>query len=99
MGQAGVIIDLPFMELQGMLKRLAVVILLSGGFLASPAVLGPDAMAAAKKKISKKSSDFTPAQRAKLMQEARKICKKRYGAGARVYRLDYYHWKVWCQEG
>ncbi len=83
-----------------MLKRLGLVFLLAVSFAVSPVTYDVElATAAAKKKISKKSSDFTPAQRAKLMEEARKICKKRYGAGARVYRLDYYHWKVWCQEG
>ena len=82
-----------------LLKRLGLVLLLATSFVTTPMMQDLTVEAAAKKKISKKSSDFTPAQRAKLMEEARKICKKRYGSGARVYRLDYYHWKVWCQEG
>ena len=82
-----------------LLKRLGLVLLLATSFVTTPVMQDLTVEAAAKKKISKKSSDFTPAQRVKLMEEARKICKKRYGAGARVYRLDYYHWKVWCQEG
>lgn len=54
--------------------------------------------AATKKKISHKRSEFTAAQREKLMEAARKICKKRHGAMATVYRLDYYKWTVWCRE-
>lgn len=54
---------------------------------------------AAKKKISRKRTDFTEAQREKILEEARKICKRRYGAGATVYRLDYYTWSVTCLEG
>lgn len=51
---------------------------------------------AAKGKILHKRSDFTPQQRAKLMEEARKICKKRYGAPSTVYGIDYYKWRVIC---
>jgi hypothetical protein len=53
---------------------------------------------AAKKKISHKRTDFTAAERAKLLEEARKICIKRYGAGSRVYKLDYYKWNITCAE-
>ena len=86
-----------------MIMRLVIILCLATSFTLSPFAGGTDEVAAAtqkkKKKISKKSSDFTPQQREKLMEEARKICRKRYGAGARVYKLDYYHWKVWCLEG
>lgn len=51
-----------------------------------------------KKKITHKRSDFTPAQRAKFMEEARKICKKRFGAPSRVYKIDYVKWRVVCTE-
>ena len=54
--------------------------------------------ATTKKRTTHKREDFTPAQREKLMEEARKICKKRYGAGARVYQLDYHNWRVICLE-
>jgi hypothetical protein len=53
---------------------------------------------AAKGKISHKRSDFTPQQRAKMMEEARKLCKKRYGASSTVYKFDYYKWMVICNE-
>lgn len=50
------------------------------------------------RKISHKRSDFTAAQRAKMMEEARKICKKAYGSSSTVYKLDYYKWRVTCNE-
>jgi hypothetical protein len=50
------------------------------------------------KKISHKRSDFTAEQRAKLMDEARRICKKKFGASSTVYKLDYYKWRVICNE-
>jgi len=50
------------------------------------------------KKVSHKQSDFTSAQRAKIMEDARNICKKRYGAGSTVYNFDYHKWKVTCNE-
>ncbi len=50
------------------------------------------------RKISHKRSDFTTAQRAKMMEEARKICKKAYGSSSTVYKLDYYKWRVTCNE-
>ena len=83
-----------------MFLRLALLGLLSFGFAVSPALGDLDlAAAAAKKKISHKRSDFTAEQREKMMEEARKICRKRYGAGALVYKMDHYKWKVWCLEG
>lgn len=48
------------------------------------------------KKTSKSRSDFTPDQRAKLLEEARQVCIKRYGASSTVYRFDYKKWKVIC---
>lgn len=51
-----------------------------------------------KKKITHKHSDFTAAQREKMMEEARKICKKRFGAPSRVYKIDYVKWRVICTE-
>jgi hypothetical protein len=50
------------------------------------------------KKIIHKRSDFTAERRAKMMEEARKICQKKYGAPSRVYKLDYYKWTVICAE-
>jgi hypothetical protein len=50
-----------------------------------------------KKKISKSASDFSEAKREELMKQARALCKKKYGAGATVYRLDYRNWTVICK--
>lgn len=84
-----------------MLSRLMLACFLTFAIVALPAPYGPDNAIAAtkKKKISRKRSDYTAEQREKFMEQARKTCKKRYGAGATVYRLDYYKWTVWCQEG
>lgn len=82
-----------------MIIRLAIILALSAGFAVSTVVGDIEIVAAAtKKKISKKRSDFTPEQREKLMEEARKICKKKYGATSTVYRLDYKKWIVICTE-
>ena len=50
------------------------------------------------RKISKSRDDFTPAQREKLMEQARKLCIKKYGASSRVYRFEYKKWNVICTE-
>lgn len=82
-----------------MIARLALILCLAASFTMTPIIGGVDDSAAAtKKKVTRKRSDFTPQQREKLMEEARKICRKHYGATATVYRIDYYHWKVWCRE-
>lgn len=84
-----------------MIVRLALILCLATSFTLTSFTGGTEEAAAAvkkKKKISKKRSDFTPEQREKLMERARQICRKSYGATATVYRLDYYHWKVWCRE-
>jgi hypothetical protein len=51
-----------------------------------------------KKKITHKRSDFSAEQRTKMMEEARKICKKKFGAPSRVYKIDYVKWRVVCTE-
>ena len=60
--------------------------------------LGPASCdaAAAKAKITHKRADFTVEQHAKMMENARKLCRKRYGATATVYKVDYYKWRVIC---
>lgn len=40
---------------------------------------------------------YTPAQREKFMEEARRLCRKKFGAPARVYRIDYKKNMVWCE--
>ena len=52
--------------------------------------------AATKKK--KGRSDYTAEQREKFLKDARELCKKRYGAGSRVYRIDYTKPLIWCIE-
>lgn len=51
-----------------------------------------------KKKISHKRTDYTAAQREKMMEEARQICKKKYGSASTVYKIDYYKWTIICNE-
>ena len=41
--------------------------------------------------------EYTPAQREKLMERAREICRENYGAPSRVYRFDYKRNTVWCE--
>jgi hypothetical protein len=48
------------------------------------------------KKISHKRSDFSAEKRAKFMEDGQKICRKKYGAGSRVARIDYFKWIVYC---
>jgi hypothetical protein len=48
------------------------------------------------KKISHKRSDFSAETRAKFMEDGQKICRKKYGAGSRVVRIDYQKWLVIC---
>lgn len=40
---------------------------------------------------------YTPAQREKFMEEARQLCRKKFGAPSRVYRIDYKKNTVWCE--
>lgn len=40
---------------------------------------------------------YTPAQREKFMKDARRLCREKYGAPARVYRIDYKKNMVWCE--
>jgi hypothetical protein len=49
------------------------------------------------KKISKSRSDFTSEQRKKLLEEARQVCIRKYGASSSVYSLDYKKWRVICR--
>ena len=78
-----------------MLARLALIALLSGTFILPATVIVSDsAHAATTKKKSK--SDYTAEERAKIMDYARKLCRKKYGAGSTVYRLDYRMKRVTC---
>jgi hypothetical protein len=55
-----------------------------------------DVDAASKKR--KKWVDFTPKERAQLMVEARKACRKRFGATVGRIQIDYFHEMIWCYE-
>ena len=57
-----------------------------------------DADAASKKK-GKRWVDFTPAERAQLMIEARKVCRKKFGAIIDKVVIDYYRERVVCWQG
>lgn len=60
---------------------------------------GADSLAAGSKVVHWKRSQFTSAQRDKFMEQARQACRKKYGAGATVYRLEYSPLRLICQEG
>jgi len=53
--------------------------------------------AASKKGMDR--SELTPEQRERLMKEARAICKKKYGAEATVYKVNYKYRRVTCTNG
>lgn len=73
--------------------------LLAVGLVLSIALsLGFSESDAASKAKRKRWVDFTAAQKTELMKLAREVCRKRYGAISKVYRLDYYREKVWCTE-
>ena len=40
---------------------------------------------------------YTPAQREKFMEQARQLCRKKFGAPSRVYSIDYKKNLVWCE--
>jgi hypothetical protein len=50
----------------------------------------------AKAKPSYSREDFTPQQRELFLEHARQLCKKKFGAEANVYRLDYSKMLVTC---
>jgi hypothetical protein len=81
-----------------MFKRLAVVFVLGCAFVPTAVLHLPEAAAASTKKTKKKYPDLTSEQRAKLMDYARKICKKSYGASSTVHHVDWSTRKVWCNE-
>ena len=54
-----------------------------------------DADAAAKHKRFK-HSEMTQKQRAAFMENARKVCKKKFGAASHVNQIDYARQKIWC---
>lgn len=41
-------------------------------------------------------NDYTPEQRAKIMERAREVCRQHHGSPSRVYRVDYKRMRVWC---
>jgi hypothetical protein len=79
-----------------MMKRLALVLLLSSGFMLSSAMQIDQVFAATTKKKVKSRDDYSAAERAKIMDYARKLCRKKYGASSTVYRLDYRMKRVTC---
>ena len=49
-----------------------------------------------KKSANKGRSDYTPEERAKMMQRGREVCRKEFGAPSTVYRIDYKSLRVYC---
>ncbi len=41
--------------------------------------------------------DYTAAQREKIMEQARELCRRKYGAPSRLYRIDYAQNRIWCE--
>jgi hypothetical protein len=50
-----------------------------------------------KKSANKGRSDYTPEERAKMMQRGREVCRKEFGAPSTVYRIDYKSLRVYCR--
>jgi hypothetical protein len=44
----------------------------------------------------KSRSQYTAAEREKIMERAREICRKYEGGPSRVYKIDYATSRVWC---
>jgi hypothetical protein len=78
-----------------MIARLALIVMMAGAIVLPGALTSPDSAHAATTKKKKKTSG-TSADRAKLMEIARQVCRKKYGAGSSVYRLDYTRRRVVC---
>jgi hypothetical protein len=84
-----------------MFLRVAVLVLVGCLFALPSTVLPLDsAYAASTKKPAKKksTSDYSPEERKKIMEYARQLCKKTYGAPSQVYRLDYSRMRVICTQ-
>jgi hypothetical protein len=80
-----------------MLYRLAVIALLAGTLvLPTPISISDTVQAATTKKKKKSSSDYSSEERKKIMELARQICRKKYGASSTVYRIDYTRKSVIC---
>ena len=48
------------------------------------------------KKPGKSRNEYTAEQRAKILENARAVCRASFGASSTVYRLDYKKWQVTC---
>ena len=83
-----------------MISRLMLLALLTGGLVFAVALPVEDAAYAAttkkKKGGLKDRSAYTAEQRQKILDAARKVCRKKYGAPANVYRIDYGSNRIWC---
>ena len=62
----------------------------------SPGTVTHQATQAPAKGNHKGRDKYTAAQRDKMMERAREICRKNYGAPSKVYRIDYKKNMVWC---
>lgn len=62
----------------------------------SPGTVTHQATQAPAKGNHKGRDEYTAAQREKMMEQARQLCRKKYGAPSSVYRIDYKKNMVWC---
>ena len=77
------------------MKKFAFVCLLLM-FAVSPLSFAAQAKTVAKKHDSR--SQFTVQQREKMAAKFRELCKKKYGAPSRLYKIDYYKRQYVCTE-
>jgi hypothetical protein len=70
-------------------------IALAAAFIAT---LLPGPQVEAKTVKSKGWSNLTAEQRHKIAEQARIACRKRFGAEATVFRIDWSTGKIWCRE-
>lgn len=79
-----------------MLCRIAVIALLVGTFIVPSPIINSDTVYAASTKKKKTETSPSDAERKKMMELARELCRKKYGATSSVYRIDYKRKMVTC---
>lgn len=62
----------------------------------NPGTVTHQAAQAPAKGNHKGRDEYTAAQREKMMERARELCRKDFGAPSRVYKIDYKKNQVWC---
>ena len=49
-----------------------------------------------RKTTGKSRSEFTAEQRKQILEDARQVCIRKYGASSSVYKFDWKKWQVTC---